>query len=107
MLNKWLQFVLDFFKPAIDGGIAELKANRDVNIASIEKTIGATETTATEAVVSFIQAHIVGKGLAFITSFVVPELTSLLGGLVANGNAKVPELYDAAVAFLEKEDAYL
>ena len=106
-VSKLLKFVLDFFKPAIDAKIGELKTNRDANIATIEATLGTGSTNVEQAIVAFVAAHLGHGPVSFLVQMVEAPLLGELAAAVAAGEATLPELYDRAVAFLEKEEAYL
>ena len=106
-MNKFLKFVLDFFKPAIEAKINELKTNRDANVVAIEAAAGNGATNAESAVVGYLAAHLAHGPFAMVVQLVEAPLLAELAAAVSAGSATVPELYDKAVAFLEKEEAYL
>jgi hypothetical protein len=106
-VNFFVKILLDkIVKPEIDSLKADLQTNRDAHIAQLEADVAAGGTTAAAAVESFI----VGKAKAnptvsLVESAFAPEINGFLAGLVANGSASVPELYDKVVAFVIKEDS--
>ena len=104
---KILKFILDFFKPVVVQHVNELKTNRDANIATVEALVGSGEHTAEGAIVAFVAKRFNSGPLTFVVSNTEPLLMAELASLVQQGQSIVPALYDAAVAFLEKEEAYL
>lgn len=104
----FLKFLLAFLITPVKNLVAELQANRDANIASIEATVGTGTQTVEAAVAGFLTS--VAKRnptLGYIMPLAEPELVGLLAGLVQQGNATVPQLYDAGVAWLVHEESVL
>lgn|GEM_PF-6752870 len=101
-----LKWILGFLKAPIANLVATLKTNRAENIAAIEAVAQGGGTTAEAAVTGFLASE--AKKIPEIALFIPLAEPALLGevaSLVAAGTNTVPELYDAGVAFLEKEEA--
>ena len=106
-MNKYLKYFLDFFKPAVDAELAQLKANRDANIAAIEASVGSGVNTVEGAVTAFLAKSASHGALAIVVPFFEGPLLGYIAQLVQQGANTVPALYDEALAFLEKEESYL
>ena len=106
-ISKILKFVLDFFKPAVDEKVGELKTNRDANIALIEAAAGSGVTTAESAVVGFVGKHLGNGPIGMVVQVIEAPLMAELAAAAGAGVNTIPELYVKAVAFLEKEEQYL
>ena len=105
MFLKWL---FGFLKTPVANLVAELKAQRDANIAAIESTVGGGTQTAEAAVTGCLTKEAQKSPmLGMLVGFAEPEILAALGGLVQEGNASVPALYDKGVAWLEHEEAVL
>lgn len=100
-----LKLVLGGLKAPAEAVVAQLKANRDANIAKVEQLVGAGEGTAVAGIEAFASAEASKNAeLSLVyNSFVKGPLSSELSTLESEGNTTVPALYDAGVAFLEKE----
>ncbi len=102
---KW---ILGFLKTPAANLINELKANRAVNIAAIEATVGGGAVSAEAAVGNFLTSEAKkNPELAIVIPIVEPALMSELTALVGQGTNTIPELYDAGVAKLVLEEQYL
>lgn len=104
----FLKFLLAFLIPPVKNLVAELKANRDANIAAIEAAAGSGTQTAEAAVTGFL-ANEAKKNpvLGALIPIAEPELLAAIAILVEKGNATIPELYDAGVAWLTHEETVL
>lgn len=104
----FLKFILGFLVTPIKNLVEELKTNRDANIAAIEATVGNGAQTAESAVTGFLATQAKKNPiLGAIIPIAEPELLAAVAELVQKGNATVPELYDAGVAWLTHEEAVL
>lgn len=104
----FLKFLLGFLIAPVKNLVAELKAQRDANIAAIEATVGTGTQTAEAAVTGFLTSEAKKVPiLAAIMPFAEPELLAVVAGLVQNGTNTIPALYDAGVKFLEHEETVL
>jgi hypothetical protein len=101
-------FLTKIVKPGTDEFLANLKANREANIAKAQAAAQAEGLTGIAAV----EALVVEEGkkypaVAAAEAIFAPEINGFLNGLLAKGEASIPEAYDALVAFVAKEDAAL
>lgn len=99
---KWL---FGFLKTPIANLVAELQANRTANIAAIEATVGGGATTVEAGVTGFLASEAKKvPALAFFIPLAEPALLGEIATLVSAGTNTVPELYDAGIAWLQKEE---
>lgn len=104
----FLKFILGFLVAPLKNLVDELKTNRDANIAAIESTVGQGAQTAEAAVTGFLATEAKKNAvLGALIPIAEPELLAAVAQLVQQGNATVPALYDAGVAWLAHEEAVL
>jgi len=107
-MSPFIKAILDrAVKPFADAEIASLKTNRAANIAYLEAEVAAGGNAADAVVAKLVGGVKANPFITMAVNLLAPSLVTELDAAVGVGAQDIPALYDAGVAFLEKEDAYL
>ncbi len=77
------------------------------NVLRLEAAVSSGTNIVEGAATAFLAKSASAGPLAIVVPFFEGPLLGYVAGLVQKGTNTVPALYDEAVAFLEKEEAYL